>query len=242
MITALMVTKDEGERYLEPALDWLTTQVDQVFVYDDDSTDNTREIAANYAVVARKQPSVPSFLEHEGRFRTAALRTLETVVQPSEGDWIFIADADEFFVPNTDSLGQLVDQCQPHHRAVRIRIHTVWNQGEGGELLHRVDGPWSTLYEPRLWKWQPNLAFADAAMACRNEPVFVTMNIGLQSMPHSGSAILHYGYASPADRAHRYTRYSSLPDHGHSPVFIESIMDPRGEWETWAGEVPCGIR
>lgn len=241
-IVALMVTKNEADRYLEPALDWLDQQVDEIFVYDDDSTDATRDIAKNYGCVARRSQGHSSFLEHEGRFRTDALRSLESVMQPHADDWIFVADADEFYVPNMERLDDLVAQCQPHHEAVRIRIHTVWDQ-VNGELLHRVDGPWDTLYEPRLWKWRAGLSFADVPMACRNEPVFITMNYGLQSMPQNiGSAILHYGYASHADRARRFKRYTSLPEHGHSPELIESIHDPRVVWGSWAGEVPVDVR
>lgn len=242
MIIGLMVTKDEEGRYLEPALDWLDNQVDQVFVYDDGSTDRTREIAADYGVVVPRQQGVPSFLEHEGRFRQAALRTMETMINPSEDDWVFIADADEFYVAFPDALDQLIEHTEPHHVAVRIRVHSVWSITDG-TLYHRVDGPWSTLYEPRLWKWRPHLSFADVPMGCRNEPVFVSMNPGLVSYPLTNSAILHYGYASPADRARRYKRYTSeVPAHGHSPTFIESILDPRGQWESWAGEIPSDVR
>lgn len=237
-----MVTKNEASRYLTEALDWLDNQVDQIFVYDDDSDDETRDIASHYGVVCRRQPSVSTFLEHEGRFRTAALRTLETVVHPHDGDWIFVADADEFFVPNTDRLEDYLSQLQPHHQAVRTRIHSVWDIVDG-ELFHRVDGPWSTLNEPRLWKWREGLAFADTPMACRNEPVMVTMQPGLIYEPETGSAILHYGYASHADRARRHTRYTSeLSYHGHSEPFIDSIMDPRVAWGSWTGEIPCGIK
>lgn len=242
-IIALMVTKNEADRYLEPALDWLDQQVDEIFVYDDESTDKTRDIANSYGLVCRRGQGRPPFLEHEGRFRTDALRSLETVMAPRDDDWIFVADADEFFVPNNDRLDDLIAGCQPHHEAVRIRIHTVWEQVDG-ELHHRIDGPWSTLYEPRLWKWRAGLAFADAPMACRNEPVFITMNFGLQAMPQDvGSAILHYGYASQRDRAHRYKRYTSeVPTHGHAPELIESIHDPQVVWTSWPGEVPADVR
>lgn len=242
-IIALVVTKNEADRYLEPALDWLHKQVYEIFVYDDDSIDATRDIAKNYGCVVRRGPYRSSFLKHEGRFRTDALRSLETVMAPHDGDWIFVADADEFFVPNVERLKDLIAQCQPHHEAVRIRIHTVWEQVDG-ELHHRIDGPWSTLYEPRLWKWRPGLAFADVPMACRNEPVFITMNYGLQSMPQNvDSAILHYGYASHADRARRFKRYTSeVPAHGHAPELIESIHDPQVVWAPWPGEVPTDVR
>lgn len=242
MIYGLMVTKNEEHRYLEQALDWLDNYVDQIFVYDDASTDRTREIAAGYGVVVPRQVTVPTFLDHEGRFRQGALRSLETVCQPTEDDWVFIADADEFFVAFPDDLDSLIEHTEPHHIAVRIRVHSVWTI-EDGVLYHRVDGPWSTIYEPRLWKWRPHLSFADVPMGCRNEPVLVTMNPGLVSYPLTNSAILHYGYASPADRATRYRRYTSeVSAHGHSPTFIESITDARGQWESWAGEIPSDIR
>jgi hypothetical protein len=165
-------------------------------------------------------------------------------MSPRDGDWIFVADADEFYVPNPERLEDLIAGLQPHQEAVRIRVHSVWDQVDG-VLRHRLDGPWDTIYAPRLWKWRPSLAFADVPMACRNEPVFFTMNWGLVAdTAANGSAILHYGYASPADRARRYKRYTSLADHGHAPEFIESIVDGTERWvpRVWAGEVPCDVR
>jgi glycosyltransferase involved in cell wall biosynthesis len=242
VIIALMVTKNEADRYLEPALDWLSQQVDQIFVYDDDSTDTTRDIAKNYGCVTRRGRGNPSFLEHEGRFRTNALRSLESVMHPHDGDWIFIADADEFFVPHYEDLHDLIARCQPHHEAVSINIHSVWDQTDGIIRL-RYDGPWSTIVAPRLWKWRPHLSFADVPMGCRNEPVFFTQAWGLweRELP-TGSAILHYGYASPADRMRRYKRYTALADHGHSSEFIDSIVQEPDALGVWAGEVPCDIR
>jgi glycosyltransferase involved in cell wall biosynthesis len=245
-IYALMVTFNEEDRYLQEALAWLSAQVDGIFVYDDRSTDRTYEIARSFEKVeAWRRVRRPSFMEHEGQFRTAALRAMESIVTMDDLDWVFVADADEFFVPNTETLQDLVvgvERAMPHAHAIRLRIHSVWEENELG-LQHRIDGPWQTLYEPRLWRWREGYAFADKAMACRNEPVMVTMQPGLIAEPPTGSAILHYGYASPRDRALRYKRYTSLGrNHGHNPVFIESIMDSRPVLVSWGGSRPAEIR
>ena len=242
-IYALMVTHNEADRYLQDALAWLTAQVNGVFVYDDQSTDDTLKVAQSFTplgVHTWKRTKPPSFLEHEGRFRTMALRAMEAKFCFTEDDWVFMADADEFFVPFGETLWDLVDMADPGNIAIRIRIHSVWEQ-RCKELWHRIDGPWDTLYEPRLWKWREGLAFADKPMACRNEPVMVTMQPGnIASIP-TGSAILHYGYASQRDRMHRYKRYTELPDHGHSDAFIESIVDDRVNLMLWRGSRPADV-
>jgi hypothetical protein len=241
-IHALMCTRNEAGRYLEEALTWLLAQVDSVLVYDDGSTDDTEKLVTSFhhpdlAFVSRGE-TTPTFMEHEGMFRTASLRVLEQYRRPDEGDWVFIADADEFYVPASHTLRELAAYATAS-LAVRIRIHTVWGY-EDRHLVHRIDNAWSTLYEPRLWRWLPGGEFANKAMACRNEPTYITQNTHQIATP-SGveSAILHFGYASAADREERYKRYSSLADHGHHPPMIESIMDERVVTTPWAHTIPA---
>ena len=82
------------------------------------------------------------------------------------------------------------------------------------------------------------------AFEAADTPMWVYDVKSLAFLAVNAAAILHYGYASPADRARRYKRYTSLADHGHAPEFIESIVDGTERWvpRVWAGEVPCDVR
>jgi glycosyltransferase involved in cell wall biosynthesis len=248
-ILALMVTRNEADRYLEEALVWLTNQVDGVLVYDDNSTDNTVAIAQSFAFagvkVWNRGPNVPTFMEHEGNFRTAALRVLEKIFYLTENDWVFVIDADEFYVPVKDethgTLYNLADLTPSNMLARCIRIHTVWGEHDG-HLQYRVDGAWNTLFEPRLWRWREGGEFANAPMACRNEPTYVTQNaMQIYRGDDTMSAILHYGYANEKDRMVRHKRYTALADHGHHPPFIDSIVDHRVETRCWQWTKPADI-
>lgn len=250
---AYMVVKDEAERYLPRVLELLTAQVDGVFVYDDHSVDGSRDIArAAGCEVVERQPSVPPFVEHEGKFRTAGLKKMADVML-KRGDWVVMVDADEFYVPMdprspyiAQPYGLLRDEianAQAYNcPAIVMTILTVWGYGRDGRPEVRVDGLWPTVAGARIWEWEPGDEFEDKLMGSRTTPVRILD--GTQSLYHAGSTtLLHYGYATKVSREERYDRYSimveSRPDRlaGHHRDFIESI--PREPTlEPWYGFDP----
>lgn len=236
----LMVAKNEADRYLASALKWASSYADNVYVYDDQSDDGTPEIAAEYAKVKIRPDSTPSFLQHEGKFRQAALDSMVSELGVKDGDWVHVLDADEFLVAETDVRAQ-IDACiakaeSLKAKSIRVLIPTVWGGyvAKGRILvdpLVRIDRFWNILAEPRIWQYQEGAQFLDKAMACRNEPTYVRRHPMYDGRTHLIN--FHYGYAFPEDRVERYNRYISLEDHGHHPDFIESIrqLAPTRRWE-----------
>lgn len=228
-IFVLMVAKNEADRFLHQAIANVAPHVAEVFVFDDQSSDGTPQVARDAgARVVVRGPEVPSFLEHEGKFRQAALDDMAAGCQMEEGDWVLILDSDEIMVcAHTLSQGlqaATVLAESDGYMAVRIPIPTVWGDGSSETLTApqvRVDGFWGDLAEPRLWRWRPDALFLNKPMGCRNEPTYVWQNPILDAP--SGLAIMHYGYAWPEDQKERFNRYMSLRDHGHNPTFIASI-------------------
>ena len=72
-------------------------------------------------------------------------------------------------------------------------------------------------------------------MGCGSEPQYVSQG----SLSHQNSELfmLHYGYADPVDVQSKYTRYSSLAQHGHDNSHIESIIKTP-ELVKWDGPIP----
>lgn len=227
-LSVLMVVKNEANRYLEQALQHATTYANEVFVYDDQSTDKSAKIAEDYAVVAIRPSEVPSFLEHEGHFRQAALDTMVQKLGLVSGDWVHVLDADEFLMceaPIRETIEDLIRTAEKRSsKALRVRIPSIWGgaviDGKLYDPVIRTDEFWSTMAEPRIWQYQEGAHFLNKAMACRNEPTYVR-KFPMLDAPTLFN--LHYGYAVPMDRTERYERYTSLDDHGQNPRFIESI-------------------
>src|SRR5690349_11741431 len=95
-VWAYMVVKDEGDRFFREAIDSLRDQVDGLFVYDDQSTDDTVDILRELKVPHIVRASnAPSFLENESLFREQAWQRMESMFSPRLGDWIMTLDADE---------------------------------------------------------------------------------------------------------------------------------------------------
>lgn len=239
----LMVTKNEAGRFLAPVIESILPTLDALMVFDDQSTDETVKIAQRLGgTVMVRGDHIPSFMEHEGRFRQAALDAASEVLMLQRGDWVLVIDADEFLTSKSDNVRYFISEAiaqalEGQARAVRIPIWSVW----GGEMLDqhlmrpdvRMDGWWGQLREPRLWQWHPEARFSNKPMGCRNEPTYVWQHPIVDS---ESLDLLHYGYAFQADRDERYRRYTSLKNHGHSDEFINSIRRRKMKVQAWDGK------
>jgi len=239
MIYSLTVGRNEVHRYLAPVLQAAKETFDSLFFYDDQSTDQTPEIAREYAnVVFTRRPETPRFLEHEGLFRQGAWDAFETSMQPRDGDWVFVLDCDEVLVGTGASspkaaLNQVVNAAVTP--AVHVSIPEVWGF-EGDKPLVRVDRLWGTIFAPRLFRYRPNGQFARTHFGVPAVPMYVMAGAKGQTDQVS---LLHYGYADPEDRQMKYKRYKG--EGGHSNSHVDSIVSPP-TLELWAGPYDVRVR
>lgn len=239
-----VVTRNESDRYFRDFLLWHSWIFDGVFIYDDQSTDSTVDIAKELGAKVQIRPdSIPSFLEHEGQFRSAAWEAMQDTFQPDEYDWIVALDADEFLVSNMVGYADppllpsfLTAACvyaeKQNSKSVILPIPEVFDRLDINDLYIRTDGFWQGLKQPRICKGDISFTFSDKKMACGAIPDTARDRASDQNC---GLTILHFGYAREEDREKKYLRYSNLP--GHNPVHIESIMRPP-QMELWQGQVP----
>lgn len=234
-----MVTKNEARRYLELALQAVCPVVDEMFVFDDRSTDETLDVAASYGCHTWQRPEhVPAFLEHEGRFRQAAWDRFCATVVPDAGDWVLAVDADEILLAANDArqtLLEAADHAQRRGEPARvIKIPEVFDVRCGWPYI-RVDGWWGRIQGSRFFVYRPDGVYADKPMACGSEPTYIPSGRGEVI---EGLWLLHLGYAAKADRVEKYRRYSGRSGHGDTHV-ASILKEP--DLARWYGPEVVGL-
>ena len=234
-----MVMKNESPRYLEACIRWNRRFVDELFVFDDQSDDDSVEIAWGLgAKVVVRDNDAPSFLEHEGEFRQNAWWAFEEVCRPTVGDWVFSFDADEFAVAPGEirnSFDHAINRAQRFQNiGVILPFPEIFNVDTSGQPFQRVDGYWGSIRGPRLFMYRDGGVWQDKTMGCGSEPTYVSK--GSLSTDNAGINVLHYGYAQFEDRSAKYERYNSLA-HGHNDKHIQSILQ-QPQLVRWDGVVP----
>lgn len=240
-IVASLVVKNEADRYLKEFLKWNSQWWDDLFVFDDASSDSTRLICSGYGEVVRCHFSVNPFMRNEGEFRSAGWAAMEERMDLKEGDFVFSIDADEFLVGTNkgpDSIRDLLERLavrltEEGKNAANIDIPEVWDTCL--PLSIRKDGLWTNKKLPRLTKYFRGGEFRNQAMACGSTPTYSYQNMLEGDFDVS---LLHFGYAKEQDRIDRYDRYTSLVNHGHNPTHILSILSNPTTKKWVGGETP----
>lgn len=235
-----IVVRNEKSRYLEKCLEHAKGFLDEIFVFDDLSTDGSAQLAADMGcVTVQRGESIPPFIEHEGNFRFGAWQAFEAVMSPSRGDWVFSFDADEFMVCDDHDIKFALNKATTAAAAkgcsgVVLPFPEIFKI-EGDKFYNRVDGLWGTIRGPRLFVYREKATWRKKSMGCGSEPEYVAA--GPLSQRNFGLSVLHLGYAKPEDVKTKYKRYSSLLTHGHSDGHINSIPK-HPTLALWKGNVP----
>lgn len=232
------VMRNERGRFLEECLAWHLDFLDGVFVYDDQSDDDSAADAyAMGVVVETRSDDVASFLEHEGEFRQAGYEAFESALQPLPGDWVLSFDLDEYFVADGKereaiiTLADLVDTHFTGSNAINVHFEEIFDIN-GENVYSRIDGFWGDINAPRLFRYEPGGHIPNRQMGCGSVPSYVKADYTPFNV-----RLLHFGYSNPADRAAKYERYVTHPYHGHNPQHIASIIAVP-TLVPWSGTVP----
>lgn len=221
-INALVVGRNEEHRWLQSSLTWNSQWFDRMLFFDDQSEDNTLQIASKIVSdVVSRSADTPSFLEDESQFRQAAWDSMQTITE--KGDWVFVIDCDEFLIGSNGhdarhELQTIMETARSVKKvSARIRIPEVW--GIDGGLQRRVDGYWNTISSPRFVEYKPG-TFDGNKMGCQPVPSYAVKS-PLETI--SLVNLLHFGYADSQDREEKYRRYTQHGE-GHSSEHVKSIM------------------
>lgn len=235
-LIANMVIRNEADRYLQSCLEWLRPQVDEIFVGDDRSTDDSVNIALGAgATVYTRGLDETSFLKAEGAFRSLCWQRMIEVFNPGAGDWIVGVDADEFTVGR--NLRELAAEAQRNqYVSINVRIPEIFALNP---LSERIDGYWGTITGTRLMGFNPSAPqdFRHNRMGSGVFPAYAYEGKNWNERKECGIRMLHMGYANLEDRKSKYERYTSIIANGHADKHIRSIMEPP-RLLLWEGEVP----
>ncbi len=224
-IIAMMVGRNETDRYLERVLDRLTKQVDLVCFLDDASDDDTLEVAKLYDNVITDRMPEPTFTTNEYLLRETAWGMVDK--QAKVGDWVLAIDCDEelYGLENAQSL-----LTRGRWDVIGITFYHMWN-----ETQYRIDGAWKPVISSRLFKYFPHGVFRDRRLACGAEPTYVQDIIQRgRFCSDSPLKMKHLGYQSYEDQLAKYARYMEI-DGGefHSLKHLRSIIDPNPKLADW---------
>lgn len=224
-LIANMVGYNEADRYLPEVLEHLKGFADAIVFTDDCSTDNTKEIAAQYTDHVYQTPE-QLFTKHEGQLRQFAWSNLEKHAHP--GDWVLAIDCDEKLFVTNKSLDKLMHQGL--YDVMAITFYHMWN-----EKQYRVDKGWVPTVSSRMFRFQPNGRYNQRKLACGSEPTYVVEAVRNRKMyMKSGLMMQHLGYVRDEDKQAKFERYSTL-DGGnfHAINHINSIVDPEPTLVDW---------
>lgn len=232
-----MVVRNEANRYLQSCLNWCSPHVDRMFVWDDQSDDETVEIAKRSgAEVAVRDDRTPSFLEAEGLFREIGWRRMIDTLNPSVEDWVLCVDADEFPVP-VDRLRTITRDAETKgFRSINVRMPEIFRLSP---LSERTDRYWGGIVGTRLMKFEPSSdqTFRTPRMGSGVFPAYAYYCSNWNERSECGLRILHCGYAHEGDRQEKYDRYTAAIENGHSDAHIQSILQ-QASLKEWTGEKP----
>jgi hypothetical protein len=239
-VYGLTVGRNEAQRYLIPMLMHATEVFDDVFFFDDQSTDDTPFIVSELNCSGMVRPdSVPSFHESEGGFRAGAWEAFEQSMQPRPGDWVMVIDCDEVLVSWSGADGPAVRESLEKviaaaggHVGVTLDIPEVFGFDDEGYPLVRLDRLWGTIHAPRLFAYRPGGQYYQGGTY--GVPAVPSYVMG---GPWFGAGdtlkLMHYGYAEALDQEVKYKRYSGQG--GHSNDHVESIVADDKVLTRWEG-------
>jgi glycosyltransferase involved in cell wall biosynthesis len=237
-LIASMPVHNELGRYLQQAVEHALTYCDEIRILDNGSHDGGADWLNQQDRVVVQRLDGPGWAQedgHEGAVRQALLEhTLD-----GEPTHVLAIDADEI-VPRGAELRATLE-ARPERPVWALRVVEAWSMDP---WLIRVDGGWRPRYAPVVYRvpeergegWHVR---TDLRLACPREPVAVSKAYRrFTQRPQLPIDLVHLGWANPAEREARATRYFEH-DGGrfHQSEHLESILwtDERLHLRGYAG-------
>lgn len=211
-IVAVLRVRDEARWISEvlQALAWCR----QVYLFDDNSTDNTVELAEAEGATVIRSP----FNDFD-EARDKAYLVKEVHKDWAFGTWILMVDGDEVLAEGSQQRieAAIASRVAP---AYRLRIIYLWNSRDQA----RVDGVYGRFSRPSLFQMNQYFNFKhtdpEGNLHCSSVPSFY-----LQRTAECTAILFHLGYMDKEDRLRKWEYYNKLDPHnvaeGYDPRYPE---------------------
>lgn len=199
-IVALCRVKNGGEIFRK-CLTKVSSMVDTVIVFDDNSTDNTAEIAQKFANVVYHKSEWNTLDEARDR------QWMLDKARELNADWCWVMDHDE--LPEDKLYGdirKIVENANPEKDLFAFKICHLWNSEE----YFRADGLWGNFWQGRLFRVrEQNVIKSNKTKGDANYHCSAHGNIPAQCIQSLPYKILHYGNMDGANRFKKYLWYTA---------------------------------
>ncbi|SFS71375.1 glycosyltransferase family 2 protein [Paenibacillus sp. BC26] len=227
-ITLSMVVRNEAGRYLRRALLHHREFIDAAVIIDDCSDDDTVAICQEMLAGIPVKIVINERSEFSNEIELRKRQWEETAATNPE--WILNLDADEIFEANMrDFVPTLVNQHAIDTFA--FRLYDMWS-----ETHYREDSYWQAhlFYRPFLVRYRPEAIYRwkETPQHCGRFPLTV---LDFPFAAHE-ARLMHFGWATPEDRQHKYDRYMRLDldaKYGWKAQY-DSILDPAPLLKAWS--------
>lgn len=225
-LTAMMLVRNEADRYLHEALSELSIFVDEIIILDDGSTDGTPDICLAFPKVRLYRETESLMAQDES---LARMKLWDYTVS-HDPEWILAIDADEIFEKRmAHEVAGLINQHE--FDAVEFRFFDFWGDREH----YRVDGYWDPWVKKvrMLFRYKPDQTYSwpRKKIHCGRIPLEARGPIPVYQ---SDIRVKHYGWVRTEDIQRKYLRYKALDDNAH----LQSVLDPpeKIKLESWIPE------
>jgi glycosyltransferase involved in cell wall biosynthesis len=232
-IVAALRVKNES-RWIKEVLDAIKW-CDAIYIFDDHSTDSTREIARECGAVVWESP-FDGF--DEGRDKEWLIK--KVAEKHKIGTWVLMIDGDEVLEPGGEKAIKRMIARSIGVSAFSLRILYLWNSRK----QIRIDGIYGTFARPRLFRLLGNYSFRRTGVNGNLHCFCVPAACYLGAMK-SQTALLHLGYMNKEDRIRKWKFYNGMDPvnraEGYDPAHPERGSYPhviQGD----VPEVPADIR
>jgi len=225
-------------RWFRRVLSKMSEIADEIVVFDDNSTDDTLEIAKSFdSVVLIHESEHPEFDFNEARDREELLQLCKS----RNPDWIIITDGDEEMEEKFDrtAADKLMNPVKPHIFAYIFRYITHWDS----EDMQRTDGIFGKMANVRMVRNLPNQHVESdhpQGFHCNSLPWIPLENVELT--PYR---IRHYGYIDPKDRKRKYDWYQIMDTDKRRTMIgaenYEHLIDTKVSLIKYTGRVTLGL-
>src|ERR1041385_3867606 len=199
MIVGALRIKNE-QRWISRVLRSMLPVCERIFILDDHSTDQTREICLSFREVALFESPFEGV--QETRDKNALLDTIEA--RTTNGDVCVFLDGDEELAPGSAAIIQALAEQSPAD-AYSFQVLYLWND----ERTVRTDGIYGRFYRPSMFRLHKGDRFTSSCgggFHCGNVP-------GSKNEKRCDVRLLHYGYMHREDRIRKWHFYNA-----HDPM------------------------